>query len=92
MQKILSIFLIGVFSVNGFGVFGLTEQDAETQFMLDEILISDPEIRDVGEYVLVNLEEAESSLLIPGEPILPVIIKKFTFPLGTRIVDVAVDV
>ncbi|MCK5031650.1 MAG: peptidase C25, partial [Thermoplasmatales archaeon] len=44
-----------------------------------------------NEYLTINLEESESLLLETGKPVIPVITKVFTFPLGTKIVDVNVD-
>ena len=42
-------------------------------------------------YLAIELDGATSSLMRPGKPILPVITKTFTFPLGTRIKNIDVS-
>jgi hypothetical protein len=54
------------------------------------ISLSEPVFRNKGEYVTVQVEESSSLLLKTGKPVLPVVIKTFTFPIRTEIVDVRV--
>jgi hypothetical protein len=49
---------------------------------------SPPEIIDDGECVKIEMEEANSHMMIAGKPILPFFSTTFTFPLGTNITGV----
>jgi len=49
------------------------------------IQVSEPDIVQDGNYVLVEVNEASSMLLETGKPIMPVITKTYTFQAGTRI-------
>ena len=40
------------------------------------------------EYISINLDETSSYISTAGEPMLPVFTKKFSYPLGTKILDV----
>jgi hypothetical protein len=57
----------------------------------ESIVISEPLIKETNEYVTVNLQEATSSLSKAGEPVLPVVTKVFTLPLGSKISHVDVS-
>ena len=53
--------------------------------------LSEPNFEERGEYLSVNIAEATSFLMETGKPVIPVIAKVFTFPAGTEIVNVEVD-
>jgi hypothetical protein len=90
-MKILSISIIGILVLSGTGAFALDKSNGETEVIEEEILISQPIIKSIDEeYVSVNLNEAKSSLLETGKPMLPVITKVFTFPFGSNIQNVEV--
>jgi hypothetical protein len=55
------------------------------------IKLSNPIISQSNEFISVELEEQTSYLMNDGCPMLPVVSKVFTFPLGSR-VDVDVNV
>jgi hypothetical protein len=91
MKNLLPIIIVGILVVSGFGAVAVQENGNETLFSAESIVISEPIITETNEYLTVNLEESESLLMETGKPMLPVITKVFTFPLGTKIVDVKVD-
>ncbi len=91
MKKLLPIILVGILVISGLGAVAVQENDDETLFNIESMTISEPIITETNEYLTVNLEESESFLMETGKPMLPVITKVFTFPLGTKIVDVKVD-
>jgi hypothetical protein len=47
-----------------------------------------PEIKDNDEFLNIRLKEANSFIKSTGEPILPIFLKTFEFPLGTRIKEI----
>ena len=53
-----------------------------------QVSFSKGSIETKGEYVSLNLEEATTDLMAAGKPILPVYIKTFVFPRGTKITNV----
>ncbi len=91
MKNLLPIIIVGILVVSGLGAVAVQENRDETSFSAESIMISEPTITETNEYLTVNLEESESFLMETGKPMLPVITKVFTFPLGTKIVDVKVD-
>ena len=91
MKNLLPIGIVGILVLSGLGAVALQENEDEILFSTESIMISEPIITETNEYLTINLEESESLLLETGKPVIPVITKVFTFPLGTKIVDVEVD-
>ena len=91
MKNLLPIIIVGILVVSGLGAVAVQENGDEASFSAESIMISEPIITETNEYLTINLEESESFLMEAGKPMLPVITKVFTFPLGTKIVDVEVD-
>ena len=93
MKKILPFLLMGILVLGTIGATGAINQNQEIDRRIEQQHISDPEISIAAspEYVTVHIEESTSNLLTPGEPMLPVINKRYTFPFGTAIQEVTVD-
>ncbi|DAC73022.1 MAG TPA: hypothetical protein DSN98_02095 [Thermoplasmata archaeon] len=89
MKKILPILLVGVLVINGFGAVVATNIPSKEISMQEEIQFSEPVITDQNNYISVQIKEATSSATAPGNPMLPVYTKLFTFPFGTIITDVS---
>jgi len=51
---------------------------------------SSPILKEEGQYLTIYIEEADALPMKPLNPMLPVLIKTYEFPLGTRIIDVQV--
>jgi len=47
-----------------------------------------PELKDIKGFVNIHLKEANSFITNIGEPVLPILLETFEFPLGTRIKDI----
>ena len=62
-----------------------TEKIDKNAVEICEIFFSNPEIFENGNYVNVNLKEANSFIRQPGNPVLPFYSKTMIFPLGTKI-------
>jgi len=89
MKKIISSVIIGFLIIGGLGAVAFDNSDHITK--IKEIIhISQPIIKDSDEYFRIDIEESDSYICYPGKPLLPTVTRIFTFPLGTKIVDVDV--
>lgn len=93
MKKILPFLLMGILVIGTFGATGAISQNQEIDRRIEQQYISEPEIStaESPEYLTVHIEEGTSNLLTAGEPMLPVINKRYTFPFGTAIREVTVE-
>jgi hypothetical protein len=92
MKKLLPLCIVGILVLSGVGAVAITNNKTnDLKIKTESIAISKPVIKDEGQYVTVSLEEAASSLLDSGKPMLPVLTKVFTFPFGTKISSVDVS-
>jgi len=89
-NKILSIFMLGLLVFTSLNVIAI-EQD-NTKITVCEknesILLSDLSIEKKQEYLVLDFFEANAYVHSPGKPMLPVYIKTYKFPIGTKIYDV----
>jgi hypothetical protein len=88
MKKIIPIAVFLILIISGIGTGSYLdkyESKSDTLFRSDFILLTEPMIKEKEEYLLIELEESNSLLQSNGEPILPIIIKKYVFPFGTKI-------
>ncbi len=69
-------------------VLGTTVNNTYIKERVESIIFSEPIIKKEKQYIIIDLKEATSYLTIPGEPILPLHIKVFKFPIGTKIEEV----
>ncbi len=91
MKKLIPILIIGILVLSGLGAVALTDESIYNDKIEEKsIIISKPVIKDIGQYVTININEATSSITEPGKPMLPVVTEVFTFPFGTKINNVDV--
>lgn len=57
----------------------------------ESLTVSKPVVTQVNQYLTVNLDQASSFLSKTGEPVLPVVRRVFTLPLGSRVDHVKVN-
>jgi hypothetical protein len=89
MKKILPILLVGVLVISGFGAAVATNIQVKKVSIQEQIQFSEPVITGQNNYISVQIKEATSYAASPGNPVLPVYTKLFTFPFGTIIKDVS---
>ncbi len=90
-NKMVGILVITLLITTASPAIGNIGKSVHSKEIKELIVFSDLFIKDVPEeeqYVSVNLEEATSFLMKPGEPILPIFTKVFTFPFGTKIKEI----
>jgi hypothetical protein len=92
MNKILLLLLVGILIFNGFGATAITRETKAFKYQTKEISVSfsEPIIRETDQYIIIDFNEATSSISDVGKPILPVVTQIFTFPFGSKLVDVEV--
>jgi len=95
MKQIITLAVMGLFIISGIGAgayIGNIVPKIELKGDSDFVIFSEPDIieNDKG-YIFINLEESNSNLLTNGGPILPIVTKKYVFPLGTKIKNIQVN-
>ena len=92
MKKLLPLFIVGILVLSGLGAIAIANNKTnDLKIMTESIAISEPVVKDAGQYVTVSLEEAATSFIESDKPMLPVVTKVFTFPFGTKISHVDVS-
>jgi hypothetical protein len=92
LRKIISVLIIGILIFSGLGAFGLTNEETNNvKIKQESISVSNPIIKDEGQYLSINIDEA-TTITEPGKPMLPEVIRVFTFPFKTKITSVDVTV
>jgi len=90
MKKIIPIIVIGVLLLSGIGAVAITEVDEKIS-KYNNFVLSEPIFEEIDDYINVNLKEATSTNMETGKPMLPVVTKVYTYPLGTIVNDVEVE-
>ena len=90
--KTISILVVVILLFTGINAFATEDTDEGNIIKIakieDNISFSQATIESKGEYVTVNVNEANTLLRSTGKPILPVYTKTFKFPKGTKIKNV----
>ncbi len=91
MKKLIALIFTALFILSNYSVASeINNNDEDIQIIIDTISFSNIIIKEKKEYVSIELNESTSKLVEPGKPILPIITKFFTFPLGTKIHEITV--
>jgi len=90
-NKILTILTLGLLVSTSLNVIAL-EQNKDSNITLcekkDLVSFTDLNIETEGEYLTLGFSQANTYLNDPGKPMLPVCVKTYKFPIGTKIYDV----
>jgi len=89
MKKIFVIYIIGAIILSSLGVIGTQNNNFYSESNLQKI--SNPDIINYGDYISIELTEATSYIINPGEPVLPKITKTFILPFGVKIKNIQVN-
>ena len=88
MRKFFTICIGAVLVLSIVTLTSSSENYNEKEKVVD-LNFSSPIIEDKDEFISIDIEGANTVVLSPGNPILPVYKKTYTFPFGTRINDIA---
>jgi hypothetical protein len=84
--------IVGILVFIAFGSFAITDGATHYAKKIEEsIIVSKPVIKENNQYLTVTLGKTASFISEPGKPVLPVVTKVFTLPLGSKINDVQVS-
>jgi hypothetical protein len=87
MKKNLAIIIGCIIIISSISAVALPKQSSQQQ--KETIICSDPMIFEDASYCSILLSEATTYLKNPGQPILPILTKTFTFPIGTIISEIS---
>ena len=84
MKNLMPVAIIGILILSGLGASALHKtDDAEQKTMA--VAFSQLVIQEKDQYVMVEIDGADSVLMRANEPMLPAYVHTFTFPFGTKI-------
>ncbi|MEE8566004.1 MAG: C25 family cysteine peptidase [Candidatus Thermoplasmatota archaeon] len=89
MKKFIVFLIVAMFIITGF-VSADVQKENNLRYIVEEIMIKEPIISEVNEFVELDIFESNIKILNSGKPSLPKIVKTYTFPFGTKINDVVV--
>jgi len=90
LRKILSFFIIGAL-VLSMGTLVNADERKTTILETEKIVISNLIVEDEGEFLEIKIDETNSLLLNSNKPIIPYYEKTFSYPAGTIIEDIDVQ-
>ena len=86
-MKTLSYFAVGLLLLSSFAALSIGEEAAVGKKTIDIQFLEPIVLRSEG-YVELDVEGANAQSYHAGEPILPIYTKTFSFPFGTKIIDI----
>jgi hypothetical protein len=93
MRRIISIIITITFIITGFGAFAQQENiNNKIIIISDQIIVSKPSFIGNDNYISIHIEGSESYFMQPGQPLLPIISKLFTFPFESEIIDINIEI
>ena len=91
INRILTIGIIQIFVLSGIVPIAISNNNDERVLEKVTIPISNPSFEKNEEFLSIHIKESTSNLMESGKPIIPTFSKVFTFPVGTRISNVYVN-
>ncbi len=87
-KKIVGIFVCMLLVTSVLTIEINSGEESYIKEKIKSIVFSKPDIKEVDQYISVNLKEATSFLMEPGKPVLPIYTEIFKFQFGTKIKNV----
>ncbi len=76
---------------SGINAVAFSYERDEIKHISESFSFSSPMIKNSNEFVQVNFDESNAELIKENKPLLPMITKVYTFPLGTSIDEISID-
>ena len=90
MKKIVLFLIVGILVLSGLNAVA-TPSEKIQHSEAKKIIFSKPIIKEEEQYVTIDIKEANGFLMEQNKPMLPSYTHTFTFPLGTKIDNVACE-
>ena len=90
MRNIIPLFIVGTLVLAAIGAVAVPKAE-ETLVTIENVQLSSPVFEQADSYLKVTMNEATSLLLDTGKPVVPVVSKVYSFPLGTTLHEVSVS-
>ena len=93
MRNIVPIAVFVILIISGIGAGSYlerSESNSKIHKQSENIMLSNPIIKESEEGLLLDLKESNSYINNIGEPVLPIINKRYVFPFGTKIEEIKV--
>jgi hypothetical protein len=84
-KKIIGIFVFMLLATSVLTIGTNAEDKSYVKEKIGSFIFSDPNIQEGDQYISLNIEEANSYLMEPGKPVLPIYTEIFKFQFGTKI-------
>ena len=91
MKKIIIVLVGAIFIIAGFVNAGIPEENFENK-LIEKISINKPIIEEYDEFAEINIIGSDYKLFNDGKPVIPKILKTYTFPFGTKIKNVVCNI
>ena len=78
--------MVGILVLGGLGAVALSNKESEPRAI--SVSFSKPIIKNEKEFVSINIDEANSFIMVQGKPMLPCYEQTFAYPFGTKIKSV----
>jgi hypothetical protein len=94
MKKIIPIFIVGIVIFGGLGAAALKPDTSIEKTMIAQnhstsvVFSSRPILREKDEFVKIELNGTNSQLIEPNKPVLPISIKTYQLPYGSKNIKV----
>jgi len=88
MKKGFSLLIIGMLVFSGINAVAFSNDSNEIKHISECFSFSNPTMKKSGDYVQVSIDESNAELMNENKPLLPMITKVYTFPLGTKIDEI----
>jgi hypothetical protein len=89
MKKIYPILVAFIFIIGSLGAFSKTVEKKDYS-LSEKIYFSQSSVIDDNEFVTIDLIESSTNTWETGKPMLPIVTKVYTLPIGTQVGDVKV--
>ncbi len=91
MKRLIPFLFTIILILSSIGTIALPLKSGFVQSQSNEFTISEPIFNSAEGFIEIILDEASSNTQLAGKPNLPVITKVFTYPPGTKILDVEIN-
>ena len=91
MKKIIPLSIVIILLISGLGAAAYQQKNTTSQ-KTETLEFSAPNLKSDGQYFSLSIDETNSCINHPGQPVLPTYTKTMTFPWGTKITDVKINI